>query len=88
MSNFTTPALMDFKFSSHSGDDYGEYFETTNRIAIYLIPHSECLPNLLSTISHEIFHKLITDFEGENIDIEQEHQLIRKLMWFEQDLVC
>ena len=77
----------DFEITSESGEDYGEYFEDTNRIAVYLKPHSECIPNLLATITHELFHKLITDFEGDVIDIEQEHTLIKKLMWFEQDLV-
>ncbi len=65
---------------------YGEYFEDTNRIAIYLRPHSECIPNILSTLSHEVFHKIITDTE-EDIDIEQEHNLIKRIMWFEQDLI-
>lgn len=80
------PAKMDFEFLSHSGDDYGEYFETTNRIAIYLRPHSECLENLFATITHELLHKLIGEFI-EDIDIEQEHKLIKYTMWFEQDLV-
>tara|TARA_R110002020_G_scaffold64430_4_gene170973 strand:+ start:7515 stop:7778 length:264 start_codon:yes stop_codon:yes gene_type:complete len=85
--SFTTPAVMDLEFFSTSGDDYGEYFESTNRIAIYLIPHSECVLNLFATISHELFHKLVTDFVGDDIDIEQEHKLIKNLMWYEQDLI-
>tara|TARA_R100000908_G_C3746726_1_gene141931 strand:+ start:57 stop:308 length:252 start_codon:yes stop_codon:yes gene_type:complete len=76
----------DFEITSESGEDYGEYFEDTNRIAVYLKPHSECIPNLLATISHELFHKIITDSE-ETIDIEQEHKLIKRLMWHEQDLI-
>jgi hypothetical protein len=80
------PARMDFILMAEDGDDYGEYFEDTNRIAIYIKPHSECIPNLLATISHELFHKIITDSE-EPIDIAQEHNLIKRLMWHEQDLV-
>jgi|TARA_B100001750_G_C15503886_1_gene599014 hypothetical protein len=81
-----SPVKIDFEMSSNNGEDYGEYFEDTNRIAIYLKPHSECIPNLLATISHELFHKIITDTE-ETLDIEQEHKLIKRLMWFEQDIV-
>jgi len=80
------PVKLDFEITSESGEDYGEYFEDTNRIAVYLKPHSECIPNLLATISHEFFHKIITDSE-ETIDIEQEHKLIKRLMWHEQDLI-
>lgn len=80
------PAKLDFELSSTTGDDFGEYFEDTNRIVVYLKPHSECIPNLLATISHELFHKIISDSE-EIIDIEQEHKLIGRLMWFEQDLM-
>ena len=81
------PVKMDFKFMAEDDlSTFGEYFEDTNRIAIYLIPHSECLANLYSTISHEVFHKIITDSE-ETIDIEQEHNLIKRIMWFEQDII-
>ena len=81
------PVKMDFKFMAEDDlSTFGEYFEDTNRIAIYLIPHSECLANLYSTISHEVFHKIITDSE-EIIDIEQEHNLIKRIMWFEQDII-
>ena len=80
------PVKLDFEFASESGEDYGEYFEDTTRIAVYLKPHSECIPNLLATISHELFHKIITDSE-ETIDIEQEHKLIKRLMWHEQGLI-
>tara|TARA_R110002020_G_scaffold19119_1_gene66504 strand:+ start:3932 stop:4186 length:255 start_codon:yes stop_codon:yes gene_type:complete len=80
------PAHMDFHLISEDGNDYGEYFEDTNRIAIYLKPHSECLENLLSTISHELLHKFITDSD-ETIDIEQEHNLIKRIMWYEQGLM-
>ncbi len=83
----TSPTKIDFKFMAE--DDLatmGEYFEDTNRIAIYLIPHSECIENIFSTISHEVFHKIITDTE-ETIDIEQEHNMIKRMMWHEQDLM-
>ena len=80
------PARIDFEFISHSGDEYGEYFETTNRIAIYLRPHSECIENLMATITHELLHKMIGDFV-EDIDIEQEHRLIKHMMGFDQDLM-
>tara|TARA_R110002020_G_scaffold8222_2_gene33419 strand:+ start:6914 stop:7201 length:288 start_codon:yes stop_codon:yes gene_type:complete len=80
------PARMDFILMAENGEDYGEYFDDTNRIAIYLKPHSECIPNLLATISHELFHKIITDTD-ETIDIEQEHNLIKRMMWFEQDII-
>ena len=82
-----TPVKVDFRFMAEDDNaTLGEYFEDTNRIAVYLIPHSECLPNLISTITHEVFHKIITDTE-EIIDIEQEHNLIKKVMWFEQELI-
>ena len=82
-----TSAKMDFFLMAEEDTaTLGEYFEDTNRIAVYLIPHSECLPNLLSTITHEVFHKIITDTE-ETIDIGQEHNLIKKVMWFEQELI-
>lgn len=82
-----TPVRVDFKFMAEDDlSTFGEYFEDTNRIAVYIIPHSECVANLFSTISHEVFHKIITDFDV-TIDIEQEHNLIKKVMWFEQDLV-
>ena len=80
-----TPATMDFRLMSGEGD-YGEYFGETNRIVVYTSPHSECMPNLLSTITHEVLHKIITEFV-DPIDIEHEHNLIKRVMWFEQELI-
>ena len=73
------PASIDFRLQSDE-NDYGESFENTNRIAVYLRPH-ECLESIFSTIEHEVLHKCLSDILDNEIDIVQDNQLIKMTLW-------
>lgn len=80
------PAHMDFEMISDD-NDYGEYFQNTNRILIFLKAHAENIENIPDTIHHELLHKCITDILDDDIDLNQEHKLIRNVIWAEKDLI-
>ena len=51
-------------------DERGIFFSETGRIVIYLNNH-ETLDDILCTITHELIHKCINDFD-ETLDDDQE----------------
>ena len=66
-------------------DERGIYYGESNRIIIYLNNH-ETLDDILSTITHELIHKCIADFE-ETMDELQEETLIYRVAWAYLSLV-
>ena len=80
------PHLVDFEIISDD-NDYGEYFQNTNRILVFLKAHAECVENIPDTIHHELLHKCVTDILDDDIDLNQEHKLIRHVIWAEKGLI-
>ena len=74
---------MDFKTTGC--DERGIYYSETNRILIYLNNH-ESLDDILSTITHELIHKCINDFD-ETLDEDQEEKLIYQMAWAHLNLI-
>jgi len=60
-------------------DERGIFFSETGRIVIYLNNH-ETLDDILCTITHELIHKCINDFD-ETLDDDQEEALIYQMAW-------
>lgn len=60
-------------------DERGVFYSETGRILIYLNNH-ETLDDILSTITHELIHKCINDFD-ETLDEAQEEALIYNMAW-------
>ena len=65
--------------------DRGAYWSETNRISIYLSNH-ETIYDVYKTMTHELIHACIDDFEI-TIDDEQEERLIFCMQWAEETLV-
>jgi len=60
-------------------DERGIFYSDSGRIIIYLNNH-ETLDDILSTITHELIHKCINDFD-ETLDDDQEERLIYQMAW-------
>lgn len=60
-------------------DERGIFYSDSGRIIIYLNNH-ETLDDILSTITHELIHKCINDFD-ETLDDDQEEKLIYQMAW-------
>ena len=63
----------------------GIFYGETGRIIIYLSNH-ENLTDILGTITHELVHKCINDFD-ETLDEKQEEDIIYQMAWANESLV-
>lgn len=59
--------------------NFGEYYEHDGSIIINLL-HMDDQATLISTIIHEVMHKLIVEESGEKTTQEQDHWVIPRLM--------
>jgi uncharacterized protein YjaZ len=66
-------------------DERGIFYPDSGRIIIYLNNH-ETLDDILSTITHELVHKCIKDFDLE-IDDDMEESLIYNMAWANLNLI-
>ena len=60
-------------------DERGIFYADSGRIIVYLNNH-ETLDDVLCTITHELIHKCIDDFD-ETLDDLQEESLIYQMAW-------
>ncbi len=60
-------------------DERGIFYADSGRIIVYLNNH-ETLDDILCTITHELIHKCIDDFD-ETLDDLQEESLIYQMAW-------
>ena len=72
-------------------DEKGVCYTQTKQVWITLHLH-ESIEDILDTIIHESLHQAITDKtvvedESENMGIEQEHELIKRVRWVLNDWI-
>jgi uncharacterized protein YjaZ len=75
--------MMDFKIVGC--EERGIFYGESGRIIIYLSNH-ENLTDILGTITHELVHKCINDFD-ETLDEKQEEDIIYQMAWANESLV-
>jgi hypothetical protein len=73
---------VDFKIF---GDDRGIYYHDSKRAIIYLNKH-ESLDDIYKTITHEVLHHCINEFDM-NMDEDQEEALIFQMAWSEFSII-
>lgn len=66
-------------------DERGIFYPDSGRIIIYLNNH-ENLEDILGTITHELVHKCIHDFD-ETLDDDQEERVIYNMAWATESIV-
>lgn len=76
--NDNPPSII-FSYISEDSE-FGEYFETTNIVRVYL-PRHESIPQIFDTLEHEVLHKCIGGIMEDEIDIHQEHRMIFQTLW-------
>lgn len=59
--------------------NFGEYYDHDGTILINLL-HMDDQMTLISTIIHEVMHKVIVEESGEKTTSEQDHFIIPRLM--------
>ena len=59
--------------------NFGEYYDHDGTITINLL-HMDDQSTLISTIIHEVMHKVIVEESGERTTSEQDHFIIPRLM--------
>jgi len=67
------------------GEHRGAYFESTERVLVFL-NHHESLDDIYKTLQHELMHHAIARCE-ETIDENQEEKLIFAIAWADEYLV-
>ena len=72
---------VDFKLG---GENRGMFYDETNRCLIYINNH-ENIEDLYKTISHEVYHYIISEY-GVQLDEEQEEKLIFNMQWAEYSI--
>lgn len=83
----------DFRIINYQdATEYGVCYQGTKQVWITLHRH-ESIQNILDTILHESIHQAIcskvtgTIDESENFDIEQEHEIMKRIFWHLNDWV-
>jgi hypothetical protein len=91
----------DFRaFNLQDSAEYGVTYSATKQVWITLHRH-ESMENIINTVNHEALHQAIREDiieikdrvgdvkikmdESENMDGEQEHELMKRVIWAEND---
>ena len=72
--------VLSVDFKVRNTDERGIYYEESQRAIIYL-PMHESLDDIYKTISHEVYHHCIGQWDDIKMVEDQEESLIFQLSW-------